>query len=304
MKRFMKRCSVILVVVLAALAAAGCGRPKLKADKAVEARMKAELKGEFDEYAKLLRTDAEEIEAQYNDNVDAMKTTFEEAGLVEEGGGDEFAATVRDLLKTGKYEVKEAKEDDKGNYTVDIMIYPSDVMSLYFENVMEASMAAGSAGDELNIGDAALQGLKDAIAEQSYGDGEVYQVHINYNEEKKQYEFVEEEFAEMFQNMFPTEGMLDSVLGATGTVYDEPMFNWTPDDWAKASEEERDACCLKIIQELQGLTDEQMASIDTEAAEVKESLQQMKDGIDMSYAGGMEMSIGDYVEFLRTQMGM
>lgn len=300
MKKLMKKCSVLLVFVMVAAAAlTGCGKPKLKADKAVDAWLKAELKGEFDEYAKLLGVNVKEVEADYNANIEAVKETFEETEVIGEEAGEELIDIIKELLAGTKYEVGSASEDDKGDYTVDVTIYPSNAMSLYLQKMIDASMVAD---ENTDIGAMAVQMLREAVDEQEAGEGETYQIRITYDEDAKQYEFNEDDTTKLMEGLFSVEDIMGDVFGATGTVYDEPLFNWTPEEWSSASEEDRTQCCLKIIQELQGLSDDDMAMIDLEDEEVQASIQDMKDGIDMSYDGGMQMSIGDYVEFMKEQM--
>ena len=53
------------------------------------------------------------------------------------------------------------------------------------------------------------------------------------------------------------------------------------------------------MQDLGGYTDEQMALIDVNDETIQGALQNMKDGITLSYSGGAEISIGDYVELIR-----
>ena len=58
------------------------------------------------------------------------------------------------------------------------------------------------------------------------------------------------------------------------------------------------------MQELYGFSDEEMASIDLNSTDAQTGLQAIKDGLDMNFQGlGAQMKIGDYMEFLRTQMG-
>ena len=57
MKKWMKNLPVILVVILLISLLAGCGRKELDAAKAVDAYLRAELKGEFDDYAEMVGED-------------------------------------------------------------------------------------------------------------------------------------------------------------------------------------------------------------------------------------------------------
>ena len=80
-------------------------------------------------------------------------------------------------------------------------------------------------------------------------------------------------------------------------------MNWTKTEWEAASEEERTQCCLALVQEMQGLTDEEMAMIDLNDETIQQGIQQMKDGLDLSFENGMNVSIGDYAAIVQGETG-
>ena len=74
-------------------------------------------------------------------------------------------------------------------------------------------------------------------------------------------------------------------------------------EWNGASEEEKAQCCLAILQTLQGLSDEDIAGLDLNDPNVQTAIEQMKDAVDLTYSGGTQISIGDYVEMVKLRQG-
>lgn len=304
MKRKTRILAFVLVAALIMMCLSGCGRKGIDAEAAVDAYLKAETRGEFEEYAKMAEVDKEELEKNYEDTLGELKEMFQQVESLGVDVGDELVEEMRNLLATAKYEVTGSERDDDGNYTVDVDVYPSDVITLFFEKVMEGAMAAT---DVSQVGDVIVQGLRDAIAEQSYGEPETCTVRITYNEENKRYEISDEDTNELIGKFFDFQnalGMdLSQLYAPSGTVYDDPYLNWTYEDWAAATEEEKTQCCLAMVKNMQGLTDEQMAMFDLNDPSLQEAVQTMKDGMELGYSGGLNISIGDYVEIIKTQMG-
>lgn len=304
MKRRTKIFAFLLVSVFIMMCLSGCGRKGIDAEAAVDAYLKAETRGEFEEYAKLADVDKEELEKNYEETLGELKTMFKQVESLGIDVGDELVEEIKNLLAAAKYEITGSVRDDDGNYTVDVDVYPSDVITLFFENIMEGAMAATEVEQ---LGDVMVQGVRDAIAEQTYGEPETCQVRITYDKEKKQYEISNEDTSALVGKFFDLEGALgmdfSQLYAPSGTVYDDPYLNWTYADWTAATEEERTQCCLAILKEMQGLTDEQMALYDLNDPSLQEAVQIMKDGVDLGYSGGLNISIGDYVEIMKTQMG-
>ena len=304
MKKWLRILSVMLMSVLILASLTACGKKELDAKAAVDAYLKAETRGEFEEYAKLTGEDKEDLEEEYNSNLEEVSEMFDSLDSLGIDVGDELAEEVKNLMKSTKYEVKDSQQDEDGNYTVDVDVYPSDVITIFFEKIMEG--AAGMT-DTSELGNVMVQGLKDAIAEQTYGEPETCQVRIAYDKDSKQYEMNEDDIDALVAKFIDTEdvmGMdLSQMYAPSGTVYDNPYLNWTYDDWTAATEDERTQCCLAILQAVNGYTDEEMAAIDASDPTMQEAIQTMKDGINLSYSGGLNISMGDYVEMLKTEMG-
>ena len=299
MKKWKSRLALALAVVLLIPVLAGCGRKELDGVKVVEAYLKAQTKGEFDDYAKLTGTDEKKLKKEYERTLDEMTEIFEEVEIFDVDFGENFRKEIKNILSTVKYDVVSSQKDEDDNYVVDVDVYPSDIFGLMFAKVMEA---AKTTEDTAELGDMMLQAFRDAVEEQSYGDAVRFQIHIIYNEDAKQYEISQEDTEELAMSFYDLEGAMENLLAPSGTVYDNPYFNWTVTEWNAAPEEEKTQCCLAIIQDAWGLSDEDIAGIDINDPEIQAAIQQMKDGIDISYSGGANISIGDYVELIKSGM--
>lgn len=299
MKKWKSGLALVLAVMFLIPVLAGCGRKELDGVKTVEAFLKAQTKGEFDDYAELTGTNEKELKKEYEKTLNEMTEIFEEVEIFNVDFGDDFRKEIKNILATVKYDVVSSQKDEDDNYVVDVDVYPSDIFGLMFGKVMDA---AKTAEDTTELGDMMIQAFHDAVEEQSYGDAERCQIHIIYNEDSKQYEISEEDTEELAMHFFDLEGAMENLLEPSGTVYDNPYFNWTVTEWNAAPEEEKTQCCLAIIQDAWGLSDEDMAGIDVNDPQIQAAIQQMKDGIDISYSGGAQMSIGDYVELIKSGM--
>lgn len=301
MKKRMRGLSVFLIAVMVLTLLAGCGKKEIDPEAAVDAYLRAELKGDFDDYAKLMNVDVEELEEEYNESISELTDMLEEADMFGSEFSDEFTEKVKQMMALAKFEVTGSSKDEDGNYTVDVTTYPSDVYALYFENVMDAAQDAAYDADG-DYSEMFLNALDDAIADQSYGEASEFQMYITYNEDKDKYHIEEADGVELFEAFFETEDVLGQFFEASGTVYDNPYFNWGPDEWNAASDDEKTQCCLAIVQEIYGFTDEEMATVDLSDATIQQAVEQMKSGIDLSFSSGMNITIGDYVEIINAQM--
>ena len=143
MKRWTKMISVVLAVMLLGSLLAGCGKKELDAAKAVDAYLRAETKGEFDDYAEIVGEDKEKLEEEYNKMIDEMMKIFDEIEMLGVTFGDDFGKEVKNLLASAKYKVIGAQKEGEG-YVVDVDVYPSDVFTLFFSNIMDTVKEAVS----------------------------------------------------------------------------------------------------------------------------------------------------------------
>lgn len=125
----MKNLPAVLVVVLLISLLAGCGKKELDAAKAVDAYLRAETKGEFDDYAEMVGEEKEELQKEYDETLDEVKALFDEMESLGVSFGDDFIDEIKNLLASVKYEVIGSQKEGDG-YLVDVDVNPSDVMSL------------------------------------------------------------------------------------------------------------------------------------------------------------------------------
>lgn len=297
MKGFKNIKIVFLFAVLSAVTlftACGLGKKELTekdAKEYVEACFKAALAGDVDDYVKLTGESKEEVEKQYQDSLDSLKEQMSSVAGTDGDFAGDFADACKELLASTKYEVGEAKKDEDGNFTVEVKAYPSDVMTVYFNKV--AQSAGGT-----DMGDALVGSLTEAIKEQSFGEAVSYQVGVTKGTDGK-YTIESDDVNEVTVGLFAE---MDSMLKPSGKVFDNPYLNWTRVEWNAASEDEKTQCTLAVLQYMLGYSDEEMAMIDLENADVQTSIQQMKDGINMTYSAAVEISIGDYADLVK-EMG-
>lgn len=60
---------------------------------------------------------------------------------------------------------------------------------------------------------------------------------------------------------------------------------------------------MVIVQKVGGLSDDEMSWIDPSDPTIQEAIEQMKTGVQMMYDNGVNMSIGDFTEYMMS-MGL
>lgn len=300
MRKWKKVCAALCAVMLMLTGVlTGCSKKvEIDPEKTVDAAMKLVLQGDAADYVELSGEDAEEVEAEYNEVLAEFEKEFTELGLSDEFAGD-YAEAIKKMLASGKYEILGSSKDEDDNYVVDVAVYPSDIFKIVIEKAMKEMMASlGTVSTEEEVltlaENAMIAAMDEAIEEQTYGEAQTYQLHLTHDEDYV-YDFDENEISEIMAAMFPAP---DSLMQPTGTDYGNQYLNWTPSDWQAASDEEQTMCCLAIVQSMYGFTDEQMAMIDVTDATVQQGVQEIKDGLDMAFDGGLNLSVGDYVTFI------
>lgn len=289
MKKVLK---IAALVIGGILILTGCKGANFDAEKALDSVLKVYLHGEFEDYAKISGTEVEDVEKMYDQEIDMMMSSLEELSALGVNVTDEYGEKMKELLALGKYEIKGSEKDKDDNYVVTVDVLPSNVMSLFFDNVIQNAISASEA--DTDVGDAVLKGLDTAIQEQSNGEAETYEVTFTKGEDGV-YDVDQEDMNEMIDAFFP---MPESLMQPSGKVYEEETFNWTKKEWDAASEDDKNKCCLAIVREVNGFTEEQMQYVDLSDPTIQDSLQMIKDGIDMSFSGGLNVSIGDYVTLI------
>lgn len=295
--RKLKRMNLLLVLLAAMMLLSACGQGKKEptekeAKEYVQASFKAFLTGDADDYIKITGESKEEVEKEYEEILGIMKDDMESIADFKGDSAEKCVNASKKMLASTKYEVGEAKKDKDGNFQVEVTVYPSDVFNVIMQKSME--LATSYNVDE-DLGMLVAEAFEQAVDEQSFGEAVSYQVAVNKDSEGR-YVIDDEDLQTVVFGMFEE---ASNVFEGSGKVYDNPCFNWKKAEWDAAPDEEKNQCCLAIVQYLYGFTDEQMATIDLNDANIQSSIQQIKEGVDLAYAGGVDFSIGDYVELIK-----
>ena len=108
------------------LSLAACKGKDFDAKGYVKSVLDAHYHGEYKDYAKYLDISEEEAKADLDKDVD-QQIDQEVAAIIDLG--DEGKARYKEMLekveKLAKYEVKDAKKQDNGNYVVTVEVEPS-----------------------------------------------------------------------------------------------------------------------------------------------------------------------------------
>lgn len=187
------------------LGLAACGKD-FDAAGYTKSVLDANYHGEYADYAKFRNLSEDEAKAEIEDAMDDQV----EAAFLGQGVSDEakakYKAAVIDVMKLSKYEVKEAKKGDDGNYTVTVEVEPVNAFSganSAFEEITATYMADGK--DLTNpdvIIDALCEALNQAVAENAYGEKVTMELHVTQDADKV-FGIEESEVSELENTMFP-----------------------------------------------------------------------------------------------------
>jgi hypothetical protein len=298
MKKFKKIMGMVLSVLMIAAMVIGCGgKPKIDPVKTVQSMMDAALKGEVTEYAKITGESEEDLKEDYEELLDMLSTQIDAELSVFGMTGLDTRALAEKMISSVKYDVKDATEDKDGNYTVNVLVYPSDFVELAIQETMKGAMATGSLDQ---LGEVVMKAYESALSNQTFGEPESFPVRIMYDEESKQYEVEEEDMTAIGARFF---ALPEELSIASGKDYGNQYLNWLKEDWTAADDAEKANCCMAIMQKVGGFSDEEMSWIDASDPSIQQSIGQMKDGINMIYDNGVNMSIGDFTEYMMS-MGL
>ena len=110
-------CTVIMVISMA-----GCQK-EFDATGYVKGYLDTTMKGEYDEYAKLCQVETSEAEKLYNEGIDAIVTGWTTGLTVGDEMKEKYRQLAIDILKSTKYNVKEATKDGD-SYKVQVAAEP------------------------------------------------------------------------------------------------------------------------------------------------------------------------------------
>lgn len=142
MNKIRKHLVLITTVILLASSLSGCGlfrNYKKEYMAYVKGILDVNYKGEFDEYRKLTKASEEETQKVYDDGIAYFCTALMNYyGLQDIEGSDikpQFTELAKNIYKKASYEVTGA-EKSSGTYTVDITIYPIDILTITHDDVV------------------------------------------------------------------------------------------------------------------------------------------------------------------------
>lgn len=305
MRQVKKVIAVLSSVILVAAGFAGCGK-KAEIDpvKVMQAVMDAELKGDVDEYVKLSGEEKEDVLEEYDELLDSfaegLAQEFESVGaaILDQ---NELKDLAKKMLASAKYEVRDAEKDEDDNYTVNIAVYPSDLIGTTIQTAVKMTLEnpADSADFGTELGNLIMDAFNEGIENQTYGEAELYPVRLIHDEDY-QYEPDRDDLEAIGSALYT---IPEELVVASGKDYGNTYLNWMKEDWQAASDGEKANCCMAMMQKMFGFSDEQMAAINTTDPVLQEGVQMMMVGIEEMYDGGLNLSVGDFTEYMMS-LGM
>lgn len=297
--------AVMMSVFMIAVVFAGCGKkPEIDPVKAMQAVMDAELKGDVDEYVKLSGAEKEDVLEAYDEVVgglaNELAAEFESLGAVTDQ--NELKDLAKKMLASAKYEVQDAEKDENDNYIVNIAVYPSDLINTTVQTVFKKMFEnPENISDFVNaeFGSLMMDAYNEGIENQTYGEAEIYTVRLTHDED---YQYVANE-DDLEAIGFALYAIPEELVVGSGKDYGNTYLNWMKEEWQAASDEERVNCCLEMVRTIFGFTEEEMAMVDKSDPTLQEGVQMMMSGIEEMYDGGLNMSVGDFTEYMMS-MGM
>lgn len=117
-----------------------------------------------------------------------------------------YKAAVIDVMKLSKYEVKEAKKEDDGSYTVTVEVEPVNAFSIANEAFEEITTQYVTDGKDVTnvdvIIDALVEALNKAVTENTYEEKVSMELHVTQDGENV-FGIEEAEVSELESTMFP-----------------------------------------------------------------------------------------------------
>lgn len=164
-----KKLSILLTMCLAvSFVLTGC-MPKFDASGYIKSCLDANTKGEFEAYAEITGATVEEVEALYNQAIDA-EMAYIEAYNVSEEKKAEFRQLFIDMYKNFKYEVGEATRNDDDSYTVPVTTYKLMIFDgimadgeAHLESYAQAEIDAGNTPTQEQLETEAINFMYDAM---------------------------------------------------------------------------------------------------------------------------------------------
>lgn len=215
MRRVKRAMAVLLVVSVMVLS--GCSAfQKFDAAGYTKACLDASYKGEFDEYIKLTKSTKEEAEKEYNKNLELTMNQLTSAGISDEST-EKYKDLYVEIFKKLKYDVKEAKENEDKNFTVQVEVQPAKI----FDGVMEAAqtemeefvtskMESGEMPSEEEIMEQTFVILHDKMSENlenlTYGEKQTIEISVT-KDSNNVYSISDEDLLKIDEAMYDKSGL-------------------------------------------------------------------------------------------------
>ena len=149
-----------------------------------------------------------EIEDTLDEQVDTELSGLEALGDFTEEEKQEYKDMLVKIDNLAKYEVKEAKEDKDGNFTVTIEVTPSDVYQTLEDNSTAVAQEMMDQGQDVSQADASMfqdlliQSMQKSIDGNTYGDTTTIEIAVTKDSDG-QYGISDSDMEKISTALFP-----------------------------------------------------------------------------------------------------
>lgn len=143
MKYKMKQFLTFVCIVILACAMTGCslfGNSKKNYSNYVQSLLDVNYKADYTQYMEITGSSQEDAEKVYSDGLDYLADALMDYyGIQDVEGSDDlhsqFVELAKKIYANAKYEITDVNKTD-GTYTIDITIYPIDILSISYDEVV------------------------------------------------------------------------------------------------------------------------------------------------------------------------
>lgn len=183
-----KNVFVILVVIVLCVGMTACPKEDFDAKGYVRSALDACYHEEYAQYAKLLDISEEEAKKQMDEDfMKSIREQFTEDDGISENGLQAYADKINEAYKLAKYEVKEARETEDGDFAVTVEVEPSDVfmnLEAAIGEVCEEKMKQEQDPTQTAVFEQVLiEGLQKCIDRNQYTDPVTVEVFVTRDNE-------------------------------------------------------------------------------------------------------------------------
>lgn len=199
---------ILVIMIISVFILSGCSKEKdFDASGYAKASLDAVYHGEYAEYAKFL--DISEKEAKKNmeqEFEESIKQEFTAEDGISEEGLAQYTELMRRVDNLAKYEVKEAKKTDDGDYIVKVQVEPSDIYQTLEQSSTEVSNEKIEQGLEPTDPDVfasvLTESVQKSIDKNTYGKAATIEVKVT-KDESGSYGLDETEMDKLGEALFP-----------------------------------------------------------------------------------------------------